>query len=375
MERVKIGIVGCGKVSHMHAKALKNIPEADFTCIFSRDINKAKAFAEKYNVKPFSNIDEMLEGNDVDAVIVCTPHPNHAEIAIKAAKAGVHILVEKPLASSLEDCDAMIKAAKENKVTLGTVCQRRFYTPVQRLKETIDEGKIGKPILGTINMLGWRDDAYYRSDPWRGTWKGEGGGVLVNQAPHQIDLLQWFMGPVDEVFGYWSNLNHPNIEIEDTAVAIIKFKNGGIGNIIVSNSINPALFGKVHVYGENGASIGVQTDGGAMFIAGVTSITEPPVNDLWTVKGEEKMLEQWKTKDSEFFNSIDSMIYFHQKQIEDFLKAIINGTKPLIDGEEGRKTVEIFTAIYRSNRDKRPVKFPLEPEYGTDFDGRSNGSI
>jgi predicted dehydrogenase len=370
MEKVKIGIIGCGKVSHMHAQALKNLPQAEFTCAFSRDINKAREFGDKYSIKPYSDIDEMLASQDVEAVIICTPHPNHAETAIKAAKAGKHILVEKPLASSLEDCDAMINAAKENGVTLGMVCQRRFYTPVQRVRRAIDEGKIGKPIIGTVYMYGWRDDAYYNSDPWRGTWKGEGGGVLVNQAPHQIDLLQWFMGPVDEMFGYWSNLNHPNIEVDDTAAAVIRFKNGGIGNIIVTNSVNPALYGKVHIYGSNGAAIGVQTDGGAMFIAGMTKIAEPPVNDLWTVKGEEAMLDKWKREDSDFFNSIDSTTYFHERQIEDFLKAVINGEKPLIDGEEGRKTVEIFTAIYRSNRDKKAVKFPLKPEYGNDFDGR-----
>ena len=219
-------------------------------------------------------------------------------------------------------------------------------------------------------MLGWRDEAYYKSDPWRGTWKGEGGGVLLNQAPHQLDLLQWFMGPIDELFGYQSNLNHSYIEVEDTALAVIKFKNGGVGNIVVSNSQEPALFGKVHVHGENGASIGVQTDGGAMFIAGMSNITEPPVNDLWTIKGEEHLLDDWKREDTEFFNSINPIQYFHEKQVEDFLKAAINGTKPLIDGEEGRKTVEIFTAIYRSNRDRLPVKFPLKPENKNDFDGR-----
>lgn len=364
MERLKVGIIGCGKVAHIHAKALKNVKEANFTSVFSRDIRKAEIFAGEYNVKAYCDIDEMLADNIAEVVIICTPHPNHAEAAIKAAKAGIHVLVEKPLAASLEDCDAMINAAKEHGVTLGMVCQRRFYTPVQRLRCAIDAGKIGKPVIGTVNMLGWRDEAYYRSDPWRGTWKDEGGGVLVNQAPHQIDLLQWFMGPVESLFGYWGNLNHPYIEVEDTAVAVIRFKNGGIGNIIVSNSVNPALFGKVHIHGENGAAVGVQTDGGAMFIAGMSSITEPPANDLWTVPGEEAMLEKWKKEDSEFFDSIDSMIYFHERQIEDFLKSIINGTKPLIDGEEGRKTVEIFTAIYRSNRDKKPVNFPLEPEYG-----------
>ena len=364
MNRIKTGIFGCGKVGHLHAQALKNIPESNFTAVCGRDINKTRLFAEQYNVKAYTDIEEMISNAGIEAVIICTPHPLHAEPVIKAAKAGVHVLVEKPLASSLEDCDAMIKAAKDNGVVLGTVCQRRFYPPVQRLKLAIESGKIGRPVLGTVNMLGWRDKAYYESDPWRGKWKQEGGGVLVNQSPHQLDLLQWFMGPIDELFGYWSNLNHPYIEVEDTAMAIIKFKNGGLGNIIVSNSQNPALFGKVHVHGENGASIGVQTDGGAMFIAGMSNITEPPVNDLWTVKGEEDMLEIWKREDTEFFYSIDPMKYFHEKQDEDFLRSVIKGRKPLIDGEEGRKTVEIFTAIYRSNRDRTPVKFPLVPEEG-----------
>jgi UDP-N-acetyl-2-amino-2-deoxyglucuronate dehydrogenase len=370
MERVKTGIIGLGKVAHMHANALRAIPESVFTAVCSRDIAKARAFADQYGVKAFTDVEEMIVSGGVEAVVICTPHPNHAEITVKAIRAGAHVLVEKPLASSLQDCDAMLEAAKAKGVKLGMVCQRRFYTPVQRIRQAIDAGKIGRPILGTVNMLGWRDEAYYKSDPWRGSWEGEGGGVLVNQAPHQLDLLQWFMGPVDELYGYWDNLNHPYIEVEDTAVAVLRFKNGGIGNIIVSNSQNPALFGKVHVHGENGASIGVQTDGGAMFIAGMSNITEPPVNDLWTVKGEEGMLDIWKREDTEFFNSIDAMQYYHERQVEDFLKAVINDTKPLIDGEDGRRTVEIFTAIYRSNRDRASVKFPLAPEEGTDFDGR-----
>jgi len=296
----------------------------------------------------------------VEAVIICTPHPLHRDPAVRAAAAGMHVLVEKPLAASLKDCDDILRAAQSNGVVLGIVCQRRFYAPVQRMRKALDDGKIGRPVIGAVHMLGWRDEAYYQSDSWRGTWLEEGGGVLVNQAPHQLDLLQWFMGDIDELCGYWANLNHPYIEVEDTAVAVVKFKNGGVGNIVVSNAVNPALFGKVHVHGANGASIGVQTDGGAMFIAGVTSITEPPVNDLWTVPGEEGMLEVWQKEDSDFFNSVDFMQHHHDRQVEDFLRAVLNDTRPLITGEDGRKTVEIFTAIYRSNRERAPVKFPLE---------------
>jgi predicted dehydrogenase len=369
-DRVKTGIIGLGKVAHMHAKALQVLPEADFAAVCSRSIGKAGAFAAQYHVRAYADVAEMVCREQLDVVIVCTPHPNHAAVTLPALRAGAHVLVEKPLASSLQDCDDMIQTARAYGRKLGMVCQRRFYPPVQRIRTAIDSGKIGRPILGTVNMLGWRDQAYYASDPWRGSWAGEGGGVLVNQAPHQLDLLQWFMGPADELFGYWANLNHPYIEVEDTAIAVIRFKNGSLGQIIVSNAQNPALFGKVHVHGSNGASIGVQTDGGAMFIAGMTGITEPPVNDLWTVAGESDRLAEWVREDTAFFHSVDAMQHFHERQDEDFLRAVRTDTKPLIDGEDGRRTVELFTAIYRSNRDGRPVRFPLLPEDEPDFDGR-----
>jgi predicted dehydrogenase len=272
------------------------------------------------------------------------------------------VIVEKPLASTLADCDAIIDTAKEKGLVVGTVSQRRFYKPCMRLRDAIDDGKLAKPVLGTVTMLGWRDEAYYKSDPWRGSWKHEGGGVLVNQAPHQIDLLLWYMGEVDTVYGAWANLNHPYIEVEDTAICVIRFKSGALGNIVVSNSQNPALYGKVHIFGSNGAAAGVQTDGGAMFIAGMSNITEPPVTDLWTVPGEEGMLSEWKKQDSDFFNSVDAMTYYHQLQLNDFINAIKSGGIPMVDGIAGRRTVELFTAIYRSERDKKPVVFPLYPD-------------
>jgi predicted dehydrogenase len=286
----------------------------------------------------------------------------HALHAVKAAQAGVHLLVEKPLASSLQDCDAILDAARQQGVKVGMISQRRFYAPCVRVKKAIEDGKLGRPILGSVAMYGWRDEAYYRSDPWRGSWQREGGGVLVNQAPHQLDLLHWYMGEVDELFGFWANLNHPYIEVEDTAVAVLRFKNGALGNIVVSNSQNPALYGKVHVHGSNGASIGVQSEGGAMFIAGMSNITEPPLNDLWSVPGEEASLKKWQKEDTDFFLSINPIEYYYHLQMSDFLKAVRAGRDSAIPGEEGRKTVEIFEALYRSQRDRKPIKFPLAPE-------------
>lgn len=368
---IKTGIIGCGKVAHLHAQGLQHLKDSDFKAVFSRTLSKANDFGKQYGVKGYDDITAMVNEEKLDLVIICTPHPNHLEPTQEAIKAGAHALVEKPLASSLEDCDAMIKAAKSHGKKLGVISQRRFYEPVMRVKKAIDDGKIGQPVLGTVNMLGWRDENYYKSDPWRGSWKHEGGGVLVNQAPHQLDVLQWFMGDIDEVYGSWANLNHPYIEVEDTAVAIVKFNGGGLGNIIVSNSQKPGIYGKIQIHGSNGASVGVQPEGGAMFVAGMSSIAEPPVNDLWTVPGEEDKLEAWSNEDSEFFNSIDATVYYIERQIEDFLSAIQKDREPFVNGEEGRKTVELFTAIYRSQRDNKPIKFPLKPEVDRDdYDGR-----
>lgn len=359
MSNVKTALVGCGKVGHLHAAALKNLPESEFVAVCGRTAEKANSFAGKYGVAAFTDVREMLARSKAEAICVCTPHPEHADPTIAAARAGAHALVEKPLASSLADCDTMLVAARENKTILSTVCQRRFYPPCQRIRRAIDEGKIGKPVLGTATMFGWRDEAYYKSDPWRGSWKMEGGGVLVNQSPHQLDLLTWYLGEIDEVFGYWANLNHPYIEVDDTAIAVVRFKNGGLGNIVVSNSQNPALNARVSVHGSDGASVGVQTDGGAMFVPGLTNITEAPFNDIWTIRGEEKFLPQWKEEDARLFASVNPMEYFHRLQIQDFLRAIIERRPPSITGEDGRRTVELFTAIYQATRDKKAVKFPL----------------
>jgi UDP-N-acetyl-2-amino-2-deoxyglucuronate dehydrogenase len=362
MEKLKTAVIGYGKVAHTHAEALATIPESEFVAVCGRDAGKARGFAEQYGVKAFTSVEEMV-GAGVQAVVVATPHPAHAAVTVPALRAGAHAIVEKPLASSLEDCDAMIAAAREGGRTLAMISQRRLYAPVRRVRQAIDSGKLGRPVLGTVTMLGWRSEEYYRSDPWRGRWDGEGGGVLVNQAPHQIDILQWYMGEVDELYGAWANLNHPYIEVEDTSIAVIRFRSGALGNIVVSNSQNPGLFGKVWVHGSNGATVGVQTDGGSMFIAGMTTVTEPPRNDVWTVPGEEEALDRWQQEDAAFFVGIDATKHYHRLQIQEFLRAILAGRVPMVPGEEGRKTVEIFTAIYRSQRDGRAVKFPLSPTH------------
>lgn len=371
MEKLRTGIVGGGKVGHLISHALKSLKNSDYLSICGRDPEKIVRFAESYGVRAYTDVTEMVTKEKLDVAIIATPHPVHREPTIAALKAGAHVLVEKPLASTVQDCDAMSEAARKNEKKIGVICQRRFFRPSMRIRKAIDEGKIGKPVLGTIEMLGWRDRDYYKSDPWRGTWEGEGGGLLVNQAPHQLDLLQWYMGEIDELYGDWSNLNHPYIEVEDTAIAVLRFKNGGMGNIVLSNSQKPGIYCNVHIHGQNGASVGVQTDGGAMFIAGMSEILNPPVIDIWNIPGEEHLLEKYIREDSEFFNGHeDFMSFYHSEQISDFIHSIISGKDPLITDKDGRVSVEIITAIYRSSRDKKPVKWPILPEDRDDFDGR-----
>ena len=196
----------------------------------------------------------------------------------------------------------MLAAARTSGVKLGVISQRRWYEPVERMKTAITAGKIGRPVLGAFVMYSWRDPSYYQSDPWRGRWDTEGGGVLVNQSPHMIDLLLWLMDDqVAEVSGYWANLNHPSVAVEDSAVAILRFKNGGLGSIVASLAQKPGIYTKVHIHGSNGASLGVETDRGATFIAGVSAISEPPLNDLWTIPGEEGRLMQFQSEDRAHF--------------------------------------------------------------------------
>jgi predicted dehydrogenase len=206
-------------------------------------------------------------------------------------------------------------------------------------------------------MYSWRDPSYYMSDPWRGKWDTEGGGVLVNQSPHMIDLLQWLMDDeVAEVSGYWANLNHPSVMVEDSAVAVLRFRQGGLGSIVTSLCQKPGIYTKVHIHGSSGASVGVETDRGATFIAGMSTIAEPPLNDLWTIPNEEHELARFQAEDRARFAGIDAVDHYHALQIQDFLRSIIEDREPVVTGDDGRRVVAIFQAIYQSSREGSSVR-------------------
>ncbi|MDC7245259.1 MAG: Gfo/Idh/MocA family oxidoreductase [Sphaerochaetaceae bacterium] len=358
MEKVRFGLIGYGKVAHLHAQAIESVQGAQLVSVCGRNRKRRDQFATEFNIGSRDSVEEMINYDHVDAVIITSPHPIHHKHTMEALEAGAHVLVEKPMAMNVVQCDEMIQKAQDVQKQLSVVSQRRWYPSTMRIREAIDSGKLGTVALAQVTILGWRDEEYYNSDPWRGKWDSEGGGILINQAPHQLDLLHWFLGPVERIYGEWDNMNHPYIEVEDSAAATIRFKNGALASLLLSNSQKPGIYAKVHVHGTSGASVGVQTDGGAMFIAGRSGITEPPYNDIWNIEGETSLLEAFRQQDTAFFNSIDPNTYFFARQVEDFVKAVTTSNTPMVTGEDGRETVKIIEGIYRSGRELQVVTFP-----------------
>ena len=348
MEKVRIGLMGYGKVAQIHAEAITASGNGQLVSVCGRNTERRNEIAARWNIASRRNVEEMVRLDNAHAIIITTPHPQHCEGSLEAFAAGVHVLVEKPMALTTEECEKMIAASQEAGKILSVVSQRRWFPACQRIKRAIDEGKLGKPVLAQVTILGWRDKEYYDSDPWRGKWATEGGGILINQAPHQIDLMHWFMGPSEEIRGFWDNFNHPYIEVEDSAVAAIRFKNDSIGSVLASNSQKPGIYAKVHIHGSAASSAGVQTDGGAMFIAGRSGITEPPLNDLWTIEGEKELLEKFRAEDETFFKTINPVVYFFTKQIDDFCGAIREGRLPESTGEQGRETVKFIETVLKT---------------------------
>jgi UDP-N-acetyl-2-amino-2-deoxyglucuronate dehydrogenase len=354
---VRFGIVGPGKVAQVHANALARIPGAKLTAVAGRNEPRATALAAPFGARVDPSLEATIERGGVDAVILCTPHPLHAEGALAAARAGLHVVIEKPMALDPADAERMIAAATNAGVVLSVISQRRWYEPSQRVKRAIEDGRIGTPALASVDVLGWRGPEYFAMDAWRGTAAGEGGGVLVNQAVHQLDLVCWLLGPVLQIDGWTANVNHPEIEVEDSAVAILRFASGALGTIIASNSQKPGLYARIHVHGTSGASVGVETDGGSVFVAGL-SLPSVPRNDLWTIPGEDGLLDAWLEADRAALSRVDIASHYHELQLRDIVGAIRDGRRPSVSGEDGLLAVDLMAGIYRAAREGGRVTLP-----------------
>jgi len=344
---LKIALVGCGRIAKRHSDLLGNnqIQGAGLSAVCDLIESKAKELGGRYRVPYFTDMDEMMQSAEVDAVVVLTESGNHAEHTTTLAKYGKHIIVEKPMALTLSDADAMIKACDNNGCKLFVVKQNRFNVPVLKLREAKEQGRFGKLVLGTVRVRWCRDQGYYDQADWRGTWAYD-GGVLTNQASHHIDLLEWMMGDVESVFAR-SVTALADIEAEDTAVVTIKFGNGALGIIEATTAVRPKdLEGSISVLGEKGTCE----------IGGFAVNKMLHWNFAEEQAGDDEVMEKYSVNPPNVYG------FGHQAYYEHVVDSISNDKRQLVDGLAGRKSLELITAIYESIETGKEVFLRFNPK-------------
>jgi UDP-N-acetyl-2-amino-2-deoxyglucuronate dehydrogenase len=367
MSRMGAAVVGLG-VGREHVRAYAQLADTELVAVCDQDADKARRVGEQYGARAYTDVGDVLRDSRVEVVSIATPHLSHAPLAIAAMEAGRHAIVEKPMTLDLREADAMVECSRRTGRTLGVIFQRRFWPASLRARQAIADGKLVTPVSGECELTWWRTERYFKSAPWRGRWDTEGGGVLVNQGIHAMDMFLWFIGDVESVWARWANLSHPYIEVDDNAVAAIQFRSGALGVVRLTTSSRFSRT-RVVVHGSNGASV---------------SVNEEPegsvgYNDVWSIPGEEStaadsLREHLETGEYiynplalnpeavwsngfEYKKAADPS--YHTVQIREFIGAIKEGQEPLVNGESGRKSVELLSAIYESGRTGQPVSFPL----------------
>jgi len=345
---VDVGIIGCGKIARNHVSALRGIEGVQVAAVADVDPDRARAFAADHGVtRAYRDVDKML-ASGVDAVTICTPHAAHEAGVLAAARHGTHVLCEKPIALSVAQADRMVAAAAAAGVRFGVLFQRRFWPSAVRIREAIDGGRLGTPICGGVVARLNRDADYY-AEPWRGRRSTEGGGVLITQVIHHIDLLQWLMGPVRRVTGRCATLVHKGlIDVEDTAGALVEFASGAIATIQAGTTFRPGLGAQVWVSDARGRTASVME-----FPEGVG------FTDVWTMPGEEAFAHGYgvgRTVDLPLAEIHDHLAPYHATQIEDFIRALRDDREPAVTGRDAVRSLEIIEAIYASSDSGAPVE-------------------
>lgn len=343
---VRFGMVGCGMISNFHARAIADAENASLVGCFSRSADKTQAFAQEHGCRAFTSLEQMLEDPEIDAITICSPSGAHLEPALAAARAGKHIIVEKPLEITTERCDQIIQAAATANVKLGVTFQSRFHESSKLLKQAVEAGRFGTVTLGDAYVKWFRSQEYYDSGAWRGTWALDGGGALMNQAIHSVDLLLWLMGPVEEVFARTATMTHQRIEVEDVAVANLRFKNGALGVIEATTSAYPGCLKRIEICGDQGTAILEEED-----IKQWTFANESPEDEAV----RQRMAGKTKTGGGAGDPAAIGH-HGHTMLFEEFTAAIREDRVPVIDGTEGRRSVELIEAIYKSAKSGQPIQ-------------------
>ena len=344
---LNFALMGCGRIAKRHSELLGNNQISGAKLVSVCDIveEKAKNIGEKFRIPFYTDVNKMLEKEKVDVIVVLTESGKHAEHVISLAKYKKHIIVEKPMALNLDDADEMIRACDENGIKLFVVKQNRFNVPVVKLREAVESGRFGKLVLGTVRVRWCRTQKYYDQDSWRGTWALD-GGVLTNQASHHIDLLEWMMGEIESVFAK-SDTFLVNIEAEDTAVVVVKFRNGALGTIEATTAARPKdLEGSISILGEKGT---VEIGGFAM-------------NEMKVWQFADKLPDDEGVMSKYSVNPPNVYGFGHQAYYEHAVDCILNNKQQLVDGIEGRKSLELIMAIYESIETGKEVFLRFTPQ-------------
>lgn len=346
---IGFGIIGCGMISNFHAKAIAEQKGAKLVACFDQVPAAAERLAAATGCKPYTDLDAMLANPDVHVVTIGTPSGAHMEPAVAAAKAGKHVIVEKPLEITLARCDAIINACKKAGVVLSTIFPSRFHAASLDMKRAVEEGRFGKLTIGDAIVKWYRTQQYYDSGAWRGTWELDGGGALMNQAIHSVDLLSWLMGPVVEVRAMTALLAHERIAVEDVAMAVVQFANGARGMIEATTACYPGYLKRIELHGSEGSAV----------------IEEEDIVKWDFAKKKARdaaILERMANKTSGGGGAADPAAighHAHAKQFKDVLEAIKKGKTPAVDGAEGRRSVEIILAVYKAAETGKAVSLPL----------------
>ena len=332
------GIVGCGVVSKWHINAINLIDDAELIGVFDHNQKSAESFALEHSCKAFSSYEEMLSSDSVDIISICTPSGTHASLSVEAANRGKNVIVEKPMAITGKQMEEITEAVEKNNIQLCVISQQRFADAITMAKNAIDKGELGELVSGDVYMKFFRSQEYYDSSAWRGTWAMDGGGAMMNQGIHGIDLLQYLMGNVRSVMSMCKTLAR-DIEVEDTSNTLVEFENGAIGVIQASTSTSPGYPRIIQINGTKG----------------MIEITESSVT-RWDINGTKYSKEIVTTEGSCGYNDPTALrADSHLLQIEDFVKSLQNGTKPLVDVYEGRKAVEIILCAYESSKQGKKI--------------------
>lgn len=347
MPNLRFALVGCGRIAKRHAELLGNrqIAGAELAAVCDARLDRAKALAAPFGVPAYADMHDMATAEKIDAFVVLTESGFHARHTIELARYRKHIVVEKPMALTLRDADDMIAACDRARIKLFVVKQNRFNVPVQKLRLALEQGRFGRLVLGTVRVRWCRTQEYYDQDDWRGTWALD-GGVLTNQASHHIDLLEWMMGDVESVYAK-SITALVDIETEDTAVVVLKFRSGALGVIEATTAARPRdLEGSISVLGERGS---VEIGGFA-------------VNQMKTWQFTEVHPEDKDVMQKYSVNPPNVYGFGHQAYYEHVVDCIVNDAPQLVDGLEGRRSLELITAIYESVETGLEVQLRFAPK-------------